>query len=95
MRRGNSQSTNDVPSNHGLNTTDHSEQNRRDPDDLPVPPLHAASISSRDDMHAHDSDDRPEKREPPDRVCVVEIVRLRSADREGPVQRWKIGWDVR
>ena len=87
-------SSNHGPCDQGLDSSDESEDDGCDPDQLPVPPLDHHRVHGGDEMDADDVDQRPQQNEAENRRRIVEVDCLRAADRERPVERWELGWFV-
>ena len=79
------QSTNNIPCNHRLNTSDDDIHDGHDPDDFPVLVLNHARIARGAHVDADDTDEGPVEREEPHGVSIVQIGGLRAADGEGPI----------
>jgi hypothetical protein len=82
-----SQASHDTARNQALQPPNDGIQQRRDPYDLPVAPLHNARPKGDYQVHGSEEQGCPYQGEAPDVIRVVEVVRHRGAYGERPVER--------
>jgi hypothetical protein len=86
-----SQSAHNTPRKNALNARYHCIDERRDPYDLPVPPLDDAGPGSDDHVHGAEEQQGPYGGEAPDVAGIVEVLGHGDVGRHGPVERGEVG----